>query len=448
MDIFPLTDWQNYLIAFEEDRDASLNFLTMLTIDAAFLVKPGLDERRLKRAFKRLCERHDITRMHFHRLGGTWKCVIKDEVSGGLQVHDHTGASEDQIATLVDACAAGSLPMIDAPLFRLDLLKFAEHGDVVVLRANHAITDGFGLTILAEDLLALLIGLPFTKPVVSYQEYFRTWGRGALPISPEVEDFWTQKLMPPPGLPDLGRIKRGLPLLANGIIWKRSKTLRFDVPEQQASLLEKRVRTDGVSAFMLVNTAFMEAVADHGTTDDFLYSVTLGRSQGRLANYAGHHTLHPLIRHRSKSGQPLLETARNAAHELLQASQNLQTSAVQHAGDWDRKLLEAGAYPRQIATGPPSSSARINTSAFSSFLGLGANKALNFGGMEVTRMNSRLPIGDLDELGFRPDFDARGGVMEFSYDAEAFDDDEIEQIARTTFARVDLDPGGHALRKN
>jgi len=39
-------------------------------------VRPGLSERRLRRAFAQLCARHDVTRLVIDRNGSEAKCCI------------------------------------------------------------------------------------------------------------------------------------------------------------------------------------------------------------------------------------------------------------------------------------------------------------------------------------------------------------------------------------
>lgn len=84
------------------------------------------------------------------------------------------GIPENEIQGISEKFARDVIPL-DAPaLVCLDLLEFGEHGDVVVFRAHHAITDGYGLTILVEDLVKLLFGVPTGKPPLTYSGYFRS----------------------------------------------------------------------------------------------------------------------------------------------------------------------------------------------------------------------------------------------------------------------------------
>lgn len=76
MQLFPPTGWQDYLLAFASHGGAHTDFVKMMTLNAAFLVKPKLNERRLVRAFDALCKRLDIALTQFKKLGGKWKCAI------------------------------------------------------------------------------------------------------------------------------------------------------------------------------------------------------------------------------------------------------------------------------------------------------------------------------------------------------------------------------------
>jgi hypothetical protein len=253
-----------------------------------------------------------------------------------------------------------------------------------------------------------------------------------------LEDYWEKKLLPPPAPPNIGRVKRGLPFLAQGRTWLTAKDLVFHLNHEQAQMLSARARNDGVTPFMLVNAAFLETVMSVGSCDDVLHSVTLGRSDGPLSSFAGHHTRHPLMRHQRSPRKSLAEIAHAASEELHQTLQNIQSRASVRCASWDQRLLEAGSYPRQITTGIPSPSARIDASPFARLFSLGAGTTLKIGSLELTKLVLPHEPGDFDELAFRPNFGAKGGVLEFKYDTEAFDDTDIAELADGTFSRLGL----------
>ena len=365
-------------------------------------------------------------------------CALNEKHPAGVEVHNYAGAAEAEIDQIAHKHARHIIAMDDIALVRLEFLKFGELGDVVVFRTHHAIVDGFGLTLLMEDLIKLVLQLPILGSALTYAGYFQGWGRDAETTSAETEKYWQAKLWPPPTPPNLGRVKRGLDLLIDGRTWKTAKDLEFVLQPEQAQQLKERAQLEGVSLFLLLNAAFLKSVAKIGSSEDVLYSVTLGRSDWRLSNYAGHHTLHPLMRQHSISAKSLGEVAQDTLEELRSTIQNLPAPAGRRSGAWDQRIIKSGGYPRQITTGIQSPAGRLKSSPFAELFSLGAGRSLKVGNMELNRSAMPPEAGDIDELAFRPNFEAGTGVVKFKYDAQAFEDTEIEELAADTFSRLGL----------
>ena len=166
-----------------------------------------------------------------------------------------------------------------------------------------------------------------------------------------MEEYWDGKFRTVPKSPNIGRVKHDLPILANGRAWSRAKTITFDMGKEQAGLIEERGGLEGVCSFMVLNAAFLQTIAEVGSTEDVVYWITLRRSDGQLANYAGHHTLHPLMHCRHNPARSLADFARDTAEKLLLTVENLPAAESRRSAIWDQQLLDAGSYRRQIVSG-------------------------------------------------------------------------------------------------
>ena len=98
-------------------------------------------------------------------------CTINDAHPLGVEVHDYRGVAKEELNQIALTHARCPLEMDEPALVRLDLLKFGEHGDVVVFRGQHSVADGFASALLMEDLIKLVLRQPAQGPALSYADY-------------------------------------------------------------------------------------------------------------------------------------------------------------------------------------------------------------------------------------------------------------------------------------
>ncbi|UWR12042.1 condensation domain-containing protein [Sulfitobacter mediterraneus] len=440
MQTFPLTAWQHSSLLLEQHPKANRNFLTHTTHSIAMRVRPGLSERRLRRAFAQLCARHDVTRLVIDRNGSEAKCCILESRASQMGVHDYAGAAEKDIEAITHKHARSFLPLIGHELVQLDLLMFGDLGDVVVFRVHACLTDGFGMTLMRDDLMKFYFQVPIVTSAVGYGAYYQGWGKDRAMSGALAERFWEDKLLPAPPPPQIGRVKRGMPILQGGLTWQTGADYYCDLTAGQVAQLSMQAQAAGTTAFMLANTAFIQTVAQAGEVDDVLYSLTLGRHDNRLFQYAGHHALHPLMRFRHCEGQSVVDAAQNHAQQWRETLDHLPAIAARREGTWDRRLLDAGSYPRQITTG---SRMPLNGNRKSS--GAAAlpseDGTVRIWSMELSEIAMPHYPGDFDELVLRAEFEPGRSALQFRYDADAYSEDEIAALAQDTFARLGLKVG-------
>lgn len=443
---FPLTGWQEYIIGVEDALGIENDFVRDLLLTTAIRIEPGIDARRLGRAFQKLCARHDVFRSQYRQFRGKWGWAILDEHPIGLTVHDHAGATQDQIAGIVRSVAMTQITVHDPVLSRLDLFKFGPLGDALLLRIHHGVSDGYGFMVAVEDLIGLLIGLPLLRGKVTTETYMQTWGRDKHSKPAEAEAYWRAKLLPPPPPAQIGRAQKGMPPLVNGRIWRWTKNLQHQVDAAQTEALHTRAQKAGLTAFGLAYAAFLKEVSRASGADDMIYGLTLGRSDGALGSYAGHHSLHPLMRCRGIDKMSFTQIAKAAKAELVETLPNLPFPAGRKGSVWDERIQEAGGYPYQFLVGTNMPSGLVKASSL-----LGAGSGLEgprkVGRYTVTPMQELVPAfpGDLGELTFRLNASGSGSSFALKYDADAYSDEEVMLLADNMFAALDIAPSGKAL---
>lgn len=435
---FPLTRWQDYVLKREIHPNATERFLGHLTLSVTLHVRPGLGDRRLNRAFKTLCKRHDVTRLRFHFHGTAPSCAVADDHPTGVTYHDYSGATEDQIETIALQHTLTRISMKDDALICLDVLKFGPLGDVMVFRAHHAIVDGYGFMLLFEDLIKLMLGMPLLSGAGRYADYYAKYGRD-IPADQKAHDtYWRGVLFPPAEPINIGRVKAGLPFMQDGVTWLSGKNRVAHLTKAHTDVIHDTAKSVGVTPFILVNTAFLEALSEIGASNDFYYTMTVGRFDSSLSKFAGHHTLHPLMRHRRDPAWSLADASRHAAGQLVDVMRHVSSPCSRRDGEWDRELHALGAYPRQVATGMDAPTGMIQRSPFAKAFTAGAGTSHRVGMFEVRRIKPPTAPGDIDEIGFRPTLGSDGGELSFNFDAAAYSDTEILDIAGSTMARLGL----------
>ncbi|KAG1647415.1 Chondramide synthase cmdD [Nymphon striatum] len=166
---FPTRWIEDFLISF--DPDTTKSYHDYLTVRWAVRIMPGISPRTLRRAFDNLVARHEPLRLRFVQTNGGWKSEVLAEHPLGLIVEDFGAMSKDEQQAIVTERVRRPLTALSDALFEMRLLRFERSGDVLMMRANHAIIDGFSVGLLIEELLKHIVGVPVGPPPLSYGEF-------------------------------------------------------------------------------------------------------------------------------------------------------------------------------------------------------------------------------------------------------------------------------------
>lgn len=186
---------------------------SVYNIPMGIRLQGALDQNALATALQQLVERHESLRT---RIGTDADGMPRQQIAAASDVrlshHDVSGDSDPQQAAqaFFDSAANQAFDLANDILFRVDLLKLDDNEYWLIACMHHMIADGWSLTILQQDLIALyhancsadnsaLAPLEFQYADVS------VWQRDYL-VADKIQqqlDYWLDKLTGAPPLINL-----------------------------------------------------------------------------------------------------------------------------------------------------------------------------------------------------------------------------------------------------
>lgn len=147
----PLTPQQQriWLAAHKADDGA-------YTIPGAFDLHGEIDVARLEAALAWVAQQHAAFRVQVHEVDGQAHQSLRPEAS--VQLRTSTVAPADLDAAIAAFVAEG-IPLAAPCLFRFELLDVREGHHVMLINAHHIVADGWGLHVVARDLLGAYASL-------------------------------------------------------------------------------------------------------------------------------------------------------------------------------------------------------------------------------------------------------------------------------------------------
>ena len=125
----------------------------------ALRIKGVLDRNAIEETFNALVIRHESLRARFASVDGKPVQIIEPATSVPIVFHDllslPLALRESEITKLAQEEASRPFDLSHGSLFRVSLLKLAEHEHAVFLEMHHIITDGWSNSILINEILQL-----------------------------------------------------------------------------------------------------------------------------------------------------------------------------------------------------------------------------------------------------------------------------------------------------
>ncbi|WP_243263254.1 condensation domain-containing protein [Sulfitobacter dubius] len=352
---FPLSYYQQRMLAAALDPETSVGFHINQTISWAVRITPGVSSRTLRRAFDQLVLRHDSLRLRFVELGNVWRAEILPNHPIGLIIEELGEMSEAAQKKAIMARCAKPLTALSDPMFEMCLLKFGGAGDVILVRVHHAIIDGYSIVLLLEELLKHALSMPVSESPLSHGDFISHRGKQILTRAEEKEAFWREGLFPLPEKLNIGRKAQGLPDLSPKNISK-TKMLNDVLTPQVSAQVEVLVKNTGVSAFCHLHAAFSETLCAQAGQGAVLVHSVVGRREAAVASFIGAEMLEFPLRYSCGSGAGWVSEQISASAEMLPTSalddDTLMGQEIRAKADWMRFLVHIRTPTGRFSTSP------------------------------------------------------------------------------------------------
>jgi hypothetical protein len=427
MRFLPITAYQEDMVAQSADPCTPDAYHLYFTLQWAYRIGSGLRPRLLENVFEKLVARHDSLRLGFVKHKGKWVSIIHEQHPTGLQMIDASAMSRDERDALINGFAQTPIRAHEGPCFQMHLIRCGDEGDVLLVRAHHAIIDGFGAIILVEDMIKLLVRLPLTGKATTHEEFVNRIARETRTDKDKKIQFWMDRLLPLPEDLNIGRRARGLPPFFPKDM-EKTLSLNAILSGKESRELEKLASSSGASAFSLIYVAFSEAICAMADQDEVMICSWLGRQDVWTQSFVGvdNRMVQQIYRRNAHS---LLQKAEDVSQQIYDAIQ-AQPSDVFLPGSPFMDVLEAQnrtLWRFQIHNLLPS--ARINSSPFGKSLWPGANQKFKLGPFSIERLNFKRDCESRFELSVFTHKTDDGHNANLVADAAAFSAEDLNWIS-------------------
>ncbi len=277
---------------------------------AAGRVRGDLDVEALRRALRRLVERHASLRTTFAEEAGEPVQRIAAEPRFGFQLVDAAGCSEEELQRRLEAEAYRPFDLERGPLLRVGVFRRAAGEHLLVVAVHHAVADFWSIGLIIRELSSLyrpgLLEMPEMGGPLDDEKQGATYadlvaGQRALVESPEgAADaaYWQAKLA---GLPDLDLPSdRPRPPVQSF----RGDVAQLEISGPAVAALRKLARAHRATPFTVGMAAFQALLGRWTGQRDFAVGSPVGNRAGaELATVIGYF-VNPLVVRADLAGDP------------------------------------------------------------------------------------------------------------------------------------------------
>jgi len=403
------------MLAAALDPKTTPEYHALNTVELGIRIQPGVNPRILRRAFNGLVKRHDSLRLRLVNRHDEWMAEILDEHPTGLIVEDFGPVDLEGQAQEIQKICAVPKTALDEALFEMRLLKFGGHGDVVLIRAQHTIIDGYSIALMLEELLGLVVGIPSVRPAISHGEFIAHREAGLQMRAAEKEQYWQESLLPLPAPQKVGRYKLGLPPASRQTMGKSVKSENILSDVTRAHLAEQAKAT-GLSTFCHLHAAFAEAICEAGGGDQALFLCMLGRQDARLAGFIGAEMQALRLKYHKGSGAAGIS-------ELISRGSDMMPSSVFDPG------MPLSGLEFQFFVNMPTPMGRLRSSPFRKLFDQAFRENIKLGIFSMERVVIEDDAETEFDLQLKVSSDEGGGQASLIADAAAWTSDDLALIA-------------------
>ena len=386
-----------------------------------------LDERSLRAALRAVATRQEVLRWRVPARHGSPTVVVDPPAAVPLAVHDLSGSPDrdTELRAILDRAATTPFDLAAGPLWRVALVRLADHEHVLAITVHHLVFDGWSVDVLYRDIAAAYQESPGEPLAAGFADYV-AWSAARRTADRAGLDRWSAHLAGAPTVLDLPADRA------------RPSVQTFHgaaVDDRLEPVAAQRVRELAVAGH---TTPFVVLLAAFGQ----LLGRLAGRSElivGTPVVDRGHEAFEPVIGcclqllplRLNASGEPDFGTLVRAADEELAVARANQDAPLE-------QLMDALGCPRDLSRNPLVQ-VLFNMYNF-------AEARLDLPGTTATELAAGLPGSLYDLTLYVADHDG-GYDLRAVYNPDLFDHDRITALLagyRTLVATLTAAPDAPA----
>jgi len=209
---------------------------TAYNMPTLFRFEKSLNEVKIKAAFKKLVERHEILRTTFHRQDSELVQIISEAMPVDILVEQER---EERLATWYQASVC-PFDLEEGPLYLIKIVRTPQH-DYLFVDMHHIISDGMSVTILVKEFNQLIDGeklMPLDRQYKDYSEWMKHQNLNAS------KNYWVESLV-------------NYPILDLATDYRRPKQQQFFgateelvFGSRETAQIKKLIQSNGATAYM------------------------------------------------------------------------------------------------------------------------------------------------------------------------------------------------------
>ncbi|RCJ40973.1 non-ribosomal peptide synthetase [Nostoc minutum NIES-26] len=320
-------------------------------ISSALHLKGFLNVTALQQSLNEIISRHEAWRTNFITVDEQPLQVISSQGNGNLNIikieHLFGTDWEVEVTKIANEEAKKPFDLVKDSLVRATLLRLSEEEHVLLLTIHHIVTDGWSMSVFAQELAklyaAFCVGKPSPLPKLPIQYAdFAIWQRDRLQgkLLETQLNYWKQQLagkLPTLQLPT----DRSRPAVAT---FKGAKQY-FTLSKQLTQALNEFSQQEGCTLFMTLLAAFNTLLYRYTDQEDILVGSSIAnRNRAELEGLIGLFVNNLVLRN-NLSGNP-------SFRELLSRVREVTLNAYAHQDLPFEKLVEALQPERDLSRNP------------------------------------------------------------------------------------------------
>lgn len=432
-----VTSTQLGLLRFQEHPDATAHARAAFLVSKEFKIRPQMDAERLRRAIETIMARHEVMRTRFFRKGAGYGAYLERTPTEFFRVEQV--ADEAEAMERATELAQERID-IEAPMFRVTVIRFGSECDLIVAKAHHLVVDGYSLGLIVEETVKAYLGLPLDPVEMSIDRFIRDFDHVGKPGSFERRDAFLRKVFaePLPDIPNLGRKAKGRRTNVNLVDCSLGEGVTLSIPGDQQDMLRKRARAAGTTETAMIIAAFAHTIGVRGGVDDMVLQIPAAlRHDRRLENYVNFVASDVPVRVRLSRYETLEALAVSIGEGIDEAIQFAPFMDSNYFGDVHDDVVAKGSYTSLFVVGTQTVERWTQATQSAPLQRANATGELDLGMFKVTPLpDMRREKPRTSELDLRTYPSGTGLGLFMTYDLLGYDDAEAHDILREVIERL------------